>query len=411
MHLPISRVKFALLAFMAMSIIAISCNLAAVAQPTPIPTQDSYLPPTATVIAFPTDAETPVMPASPPPTITWALSATPTNEVIRPTIAAGSEYWEVNTIYQDALQSSVNVLREYYTRLVVHPVDYPELEINIGGEIITNSASTFKAIAVVFAIFKDPEIAEHNWGGRDSCGGAHAYCYAYNAIVFSDNPATASLLTAAVPDGNALDAFNSYMHDILLLPSTNGLTHWDYGTTTGVRTTQVLRPPDEINPERIFDNTFALDTLVQFYVLLETPELVDDAIERAAGTPGYWNKSRYPTFADYREAVLYGLEQAEVLMAVRDNRGDTKLEKAVDRALDSHPGLQITMYGKNGGLSPNHWRFDRWHLIDASIVTITDGRNSQRCIISYSSSSFSLEAMLDTSINYCISLVNAGPDS
>lgn len=309
----------------------------------------------------------------------------------------------VDQLYADRyrqLEQLIAVRHDPYLRLVVRPIGSPDLEINFGGNLYQNAASTFKAPVLLYAIFRDPRIALTGWEegvARD----------AYRMVVGSHNSATGSVLVkASGVDANthALDHFNDFLHDIVGLPSTVGLTQWNYGPTTGMVSQHVLAADPTYDPDEVSANPITLDALVDFFTFLESPGWVEGAISRAQVTPGYPVNDDYASPEVYRQGVLAAVDAARELMTVPDPEIPTELELSLARVQAQNPDLDIDLYGKNGSLRPGDWPEGRWLVIEGAVVTVTQGALSQRCVVAYAASHFDNAEMLDEALSYCVAL-------
>lgn len=340
--------------------------------------------------------------AAPTPT------AAPSPEPVEVAAAGGYDIYAdpYAQLYSDSyrdLATLVGLTNDPYARLVVRPIDRPDLEINFHGELYQNAASTLKTGVLLYAIFRDPQVALSGW--QDGTPLA-----AYKMIVGSHNSATGAVLAESgrgVGSWNPLDDFNAFLHDIVGLPPTVGLTEWNYGATQDTLSFTVERPDPVYDPERISANTITLDTLVALYEFLETPNWVEGAISRAMVTEGYPMRA-YESPEAYREDVLAAVEEAKRLMAIPDPEIPTEMELSLARVQTAHPELEIDMYGKNGLLRPTDWPGDRWHVNEAAVVRVGQGERSMRCIVAYSASNFEVDQLLDGALGYCVSLFEQG---
>jgi len=339
-----------------------------------------------------------VLPPVPTPTVT------PTAEPVEVAAVSGYQVYAdpYAQIYSDSyrdLATLIGLTNDPYARLVVRPIDRPDLEINFHGELYQNAASTLKTGVLLYAIFRDPQIALSGWQEGTSLA-------AYKMIVGSHNSATGTVLAESgrdVGSWNPLDDFNAFLHDIIGLPPTVGLTEWNYGATQDTLSFTVERPDPAYDPERISANTITLDALVSLYEFLETPNWVEGAISRAIATEGYPLRL-YESPEAYRADVLAAIEEAKLLMAIPDPEIPTELELSLARVQAEHPELEIDMYGKNGLLRPTDWPGDRWHVNEAAVVRVRQGERSVRCIIAYSASNFEVDHLLDGALRYCVAL-------
>lgn len=297
----------------------------------------------------------------------------------------------------------VGLTNDPYVRIVVRPIERPDLEVNFGGNKVQNAASTMKAPVLLYAIFRDPQIAMTGWQG----GTAES---AYRMIVGSANSATATVLVESGGQRGSpvtLDRFNDFLHDIVGLPPSVGLTQWNYGATSDMLSFNVAPRDPAFDPERVAANPITLDALVAFYEFLETPNWIEGAISRAIATEGYPMVGE-PAPEAYRADVLAAIVEAKQLMTIPDPERATEIELALARAQIAHPELEISMYGKNGLLRPEDWPGDRWHVNEAAVVTVAQGERSLRCIVAYSASRLENDHLLDGVFNYCVDLFEQG---
>lgn len=293
----------------------------------------------------------------------------------------------------------VGLTNDPYVRIVVRPIERPDLEVNFGGNRVQNAASTMKAPVLLYAIFRDPQVALTGWQG----GTAES---AYRMIVGSANFATATVL---VESGGVrgspvtLDYFNDFLHDIIGLPPSVGLTQWNYGATSDMLSFNVAPRDPAFDPERVAANPITLDALVAFFEFLETPNWIEGAISRAIATEGYPMVGE-PSPEAYRADVLAAIAEAKQLMTIPDSERATEIELALARTQVAHPELEISMYGKNGLLRPEDWPGDRWHVNEGAVVTVAQGERSLRCIVAYSASRLENDHLLDGVFDYCVDL-------
>lgn len=310
----------------------------------------------------------------------------------------------VDQLYTDRyrqFERLIAVRHDPYLRLVVRPIGSPDLEINFGGDLYQNAASTFKAPILLYAIFRDPRIALTGW--EDGIAKD-----AYRMIVGSHNTATGSVLVkASGVDANthALDHFNDFLHNIVGLPPAVGLTQWNYGPTTGMYSTHVLSANPTYDPDEVSANPITLDALVDFFTFLESPGWVEGAISRAEATPGYPINDNYASPEVYRQGVLAAVDAARELMTLPDPEIPTEFELSLARVQAENPDVDIDLYGKNGSLRPGDWPEGRWLVIEGVVVTVTQGTVSQRCAMGYAASHFDNAKMLDEALSYCVALV------
>lgn len=335
----------------------------------------------------------------------------PTPEVVA--VAAGG--FEVvsdplDRVYYDAygeLSTLVGMSGDPYLRLVVRPIERPDLEINFGGELYQNTASTIKAPILLYAIFRDPSLALGGW--QDGTAND-----AYKMIVGSHNSATGAVLAASneTRTGAAVfDNFNSFLHDIVGLPPSVGLTVWNYGPTQKIVTYNLAPRDPALDPGHTAANPITLDALVAFFEFLETPNWIEGAIGRALATPGYPLHDNYASPEAYRADVLLAVDEAKRLMAIPDPEQVTELERALEHVRGAHPELTIDWYGKNGTLRPIDWPEDRWHVNEVGVVTVSQGERSLRCITAYSASRFENVPVLRSAVEYCVGLFNQGAEA
>lgn len=303
-------------------------------------------------------------------------------------------------LYSEAyreLESLIELRNDRYLSLVVQPVGRPSLAINFGGSRIQNGASTLKAPVLLYVIFRDPSIALTGWQDgvpRD----------AYRMIVGSHNSATGRVLLAASANGGSrtLDDFNVFLHTIIGLPESVGLTWWNYGVTSGLISDQVI---GDFSYDEVGSNPYTLDSMVAFYEFLETPAWIEGAINQALATPGYpLDEDAYASPEIYRQAVQSAIAEARVLMSIPDPQFVTELERSLTRTQTANPDLQISLYGKNGTLRPDDWPAGRWQTIEGVVVTIAQDSESLRCAVAYSASQFSNDRVLDAALAYCVDL-------
>ncbi len=361
--------------------------------------QSAAVPPVSTPSPLPpTDLPTPA--ANP----TAAPPALPT-----PTAAADSALAGVFRVYSGPydllysehyrrLEQLIALSNDPYLHLVVRPVEQPALEINFGGSVMLNGASTLKAPVLLYAIFRDPTLALGGW----ETGVPHE---AYRMIVGSNNSATGRVLSAVSANGGSstLDDFNDFLHNIIGLPTNVGLTWWNYGVTSGLTSDRVSLT-EGISWREVGANPYSLDAMVAFYEFLETPHWIEGAINRALATPGYPLHDEDMTPETYRQAVLSAIEEAQALMAIPDPEFVTEIERALQRVQAARPDLELGIYGKNGLLRPEDWPGARWHTVEGVVLTVEEGDRSQRCIVAYSASDFSNDDLLDAALEYCIAL-------
>jgi hypothetical protein len=305
----------------------------------------------------------------------------------------------VRSGYRQLLEAMVAQSPDPQARLVVRPLDCAGCTISVEGDDILHGASAVKSMFLVFAIFRDPGVGLQGWTAGTSRE-------AYRMIVHSNNTASGQVLWdigEKFGDENVLDSFNAFLHTILGLPGTVGVRVWEYGPTDGMVSTAVEAIPPDENPDGVFAHPLTLDALVDFYTLLETPSRVDRAIEQAI-EQGYPPIPAYLTVGDYYNDVWAALNRAEALMAIPDPEYQTETERAIARATEQHPGVQIAFYGKNGHLAPYDWPGNRWHIVDGGVVTVGQGEAAQRCVIAYSASSFESRDVLDAALDYCIAI-------
>lgn len=341
------------------------------------------------------------------PTPLPILTLTPTPAEVA-AIPGGDASYDVNTdpldqVYSEyfrQLASLVGLTNDPYAKLVVRPLDRPDLEVNFEGDQYQNAASTLKAAVLVYAIFRDPGVGLNGWQTGTSLD-------AYKMIVGSHNTATGEVLNDSrdrEASGNALDQFDSFLHDIVGLSPTVGLTQWNYGATQGYLSFNVDDRDPALDPERVAANPVTLDALVAYFEFLETPNWIEGAITRAWNTSGYPLRGNYESQEAYRADVLAAVVQAKQLMTIPDPERATEIELALTRAQTAYPAYTISMYGKNGSLGPSDWPEDRWHVNEVALITVAQGERSQRCIVAYSASMFENGKMLDGALNYCVSL-------
>src|SRR5690606_39368495 len=87
--------------------------------------------------------------------------------------------------YRD-LATLIGLTNDPYARLVVRPIDRPDLRINFHGALYQNAASTLKTGVLLYAIFRHPQIALSG----SQAGTALA---AYKMVVGSHNRATGTV--------------------------------------------------------------------------------------------------------------------------------------------------------------------------------------------------------------------------
>ncbi len=306
---------------------------------------------------------------------------------------------DLHTAYRERLRTILGQIADRHVRLVVRPLGHPALEINFGGGEVQRAASTVKALILIYALFRDPTLDLRGPSAERPASDA------YRMIVSSHNSATARVLIAAAgedPREEALDLFNDFAHRVLGLPPQLGLTQWDYWPTTGLRAQEVRELPSEEFPQGV-PNPITLNALVDFYTLLETPTALYEAAGRAADLYA----ERYPSRQAYIDAALEAAERAKALLAIPDPNYVTPLEKALEAARRAHPSLAFTLYGKNGTLSPADWDIPRWHINEAGVVTLSQGRRVGKFVLAFSSASFHTAAYLDAALEYCVALFTA----
>ena len=347
----------------------------------PVPTP-SLLPPTD--LPAPVENPTAALPALLTPT------AAPDSALARVLRIYSGPYDLLYSEHYRRLEQLIALSNDPYLHLVVRPVEQPALEINFGGSVMLNGASTLKAPVLLYAIFRDPTLALGGW----ETGIPRE---AYRMIV---------VLSAVSVNGgsNTLDDFNDFLHNIIGLPTNVGLTWWNYGVTSGLTSNRVSLIGG-ISWREVGANPYSLDAMVAFYEFLETPHWIEGAINRALATPGYPLHDEDMTPETYHQAVLSAIEEARALMAIPDPEFVTEIERALQRVQAARPDLELGIYGKNGSLRPEDWPGSRWHTIEGVVLTVEKGDDrSQRCIVAYSASDFSNDDLLGAALEYCIAL-------
>lgn len=334
------------------------------------------------------------------PTPTKALAPSPTASPV-PTASSTPDrrLCGLYEAHRERLRAILAESTDRHVRLVVRPLAHPGLEINFGGGDVQRAASTIKALILIYALFRDPALDLHGPSAGQPASDA------YRMIVSSHNAATARVLVAAAgAEGRdrALDLFNDFAHRVLGLPPQLGLTQWDYGPTIGLRAQGVGELPTEEFPQGV-PNPITLNALADFYTLLETPEALREDAERAADLYA----DRYPSRTAYIAAALKAAERAKALLAIPDPDYVTQMEIALEAARAVHPTLVFEMYGKNGTLSPADWDPNRWHINEAGVVTLSQGRRAQKFVLAFSSASFHTSAYLNAALEYCAALFAA----
>ncbi len=374
--------------------LALACNvILSACLPASLPSQPS--PSSCPVTHAPDPSPLP----SRTPTATFTPSPSPPTVTPTPTSDPRFGVWEA---FRDRVAEIIRTSTDRHLRLVVRPLDAPQFEINFGGDDVQRSASTIKALILIYALFKDPDLDLSGWSTDRPAADA------YRMIVSSHNGATARVLVSAVGGRDhrdqALNAFNDFIHMALGVPESMGLTRWNYWPTSGVETDRLAEPVSAQFPEGI-PNPITLNALVDFFELLETPAAIEEAAVRAAGLTGYADLALYPRPDDYEEAVLAAVDRAKALMSIPDPDYVTQMDRALEAARQSHPGVEFQMYGKNGTISPQDWSLRRWHVNEVVVVTASDGHGEQKCIIAFSSGTFYTDALLGAALDYCVALL------
>lgn len=281
-----------------------------------------------------------------------------------------------------------------YIHLLLVPTGAPHLTYAYRPDDPVNAASTHKAAILLYAIFRDPEVALLGWP-PDMSG----------MIIYSNNGDTARVLVAATPPGqDPLPTFNTFLRDVLLLPDGVGMTDWNYGPTSG----QLATVPGYDPAPEVDGNPVTMAALAQVYRLLETPADLEAAASRAYLAHSY-GLDAYPTVEAYRAAVTLAADRARQLLAEPYPGNPTPLEEALDRARAAHTNLDLSFYGKEGRLGPGDWLGGHTHMIEGGALTVYDGRSVQDCLIAYSAGSFTPDALLDAAVAYCLAAAAAAP--
>ncbi len=291
-----------------------------------------------------------------------------------------------------------------HVRLVAHPLGRPNLAIDLRGGEFERAASTVKALILLYALFKNPALAMSPATDRQPASDA------YRMIVSSNNGAAARVLADAVGRdhvGQALDAFNDFVHDVLALPASIGLTQWGYYPVNGVTTDRLAEPATSDFPDGI-PNPITLDALVSYFEMLETPQSIEAAVARAVALRSYRDPVAYPTNAAYRQAVIDGVARARALMGIPDPDYVTQMDRALAAAQARHPDITFSMYGKNGTISPADWTLNRWHINEAVVVTLAQGERSAKAVVAFSSATFKTGGYLGAALDYVAALFGAG---
>jgi hypothetical protein len=384
---PLPRRGFHRLALIALAALLNACRpQPAPVTPTPRPTVTPRPTPLPTEQPSPTAA--PSIAPSPPPDPT--ASPTPGDGAAR-------------AIYEEHRARIAAILADtpdHHVRLLVRPLDHPHLQIAHRSDEYHRSASTIKALILIYALLKDPAL---DLRGRTA---DRPPSDAYRMIVSSHNGATARVLAAAAGEDardEALDLFNACAHEVLGLPPTMGLTQWDYWPTTGARSQIVSEPQTADFPTGV-PNPISLDALADFYTLLGTPDALAALLERAADRYA----GGYASHAAYIEAAGAAIEAAKALLAIPDPDYVTQMEIALEAARAAHPAIMFEMYGKNGTLSPADWDLKRWQINEGVLLTLRQGGRAQKFAAAFSSASFNTSAYLNAALDYCAALFAAG---
>lgn len=360
-------------------------------------------PPTA-VTAAPTSTPTSLPAATlPPPDIPPTATAAPPSPP--PTVDAADLYADITDRTIRQIAALIQSGQPPRARLVVRPLDQEAGELNFGGGEFQRAASTLKALILLYALFKNPAL-DLSPARSSQIPAADAY----RMIVSSNNGATARVLVNAVPADdaeNAFNSFNDFLHNILLLPPTVGLTRWNYFPTEGITTNRLSMPITDEFPTGI-PNPITLNVLADFYELLETPDALANAAARASGNIEYYDADIYPTRSAYQSAVLLAVERGKRLLSIPDPDYETQMDFALADAQARHPDLAFSLYGKNGTISPADWDLNRWHINESVVLTVADETHNSRIIIAFSASSFATAAMLGAAIDYGVELFQTG---
>lgn len=357
---------------------------------TPTPTKEPTKPPT------PTNTDTP-------------NTATPTTEAtiaIKPTRIPKVEATispELIARYRLRYDQAVEYFQAGHSiSYMAKVLNHPEFQYSHDESKIDATASAIKFPLAIFAAFRfpkelgaqtDPELFRSKY---DMSSLTPFQKSLRQMLVNSHNTETGLVLQKVALTDNPLDDFNSFLHTYFGFPLNEGMSNWPPLPST---TQPLLRPG--------FDNPVTMKTFIEFVSRLEDKETLKQIVAAAHKQYG-----QDLSFDEYNNNLTLAIANIKFILSLpsdlQENGVDkaaTPADKALERAIIKYPDVQFYLYNKDGNLRDVDWGQRRQLNNEIAVINAFRNKKVVTTAIAYTTSSFQLEELLDTTFDLTADLV------